>query len=304
MNQLEGRVAIITGAGRGIGREHALLFAPEGAKVVVNDLGGSAEGDRRRRHAGRGGRRRDQGRRAARPSPTTTTSPTSTPPSALVDSAVDDVRRPARAREQRGHPARPHAHEHDGGGVGRRHQGPPQGPLRPDAPRGRVLAGAGQGGRAGQRLGDQHVVDLGAVRQRRPDQLRRRQDGHRGPHDHRCRRARPLRRAGERHRARPRAPGSPRTSAGPARSRCRRASSTGWTRPTCRRGWPTSPPRAARSPAGRSSCSAATWSCSSPSPSSTRITKDGRWSLEELAEQGPRLGEYEFDLGSPFARMG
>ncbi len=45
MGKLEGRVAIITGAGRGIGREHALLFAAEGAKVVVNDLGGSAEGE-------------------------------------------------------------------------------------------------------------------------------------------------------------------------------------------------------------------------------------------------------------------
>ena len=44
MGQLEGRVAIITGAGRGIGREHALLFAAEGAKVVVNDLGGAADG--------------------------------------------------------------------------------------------------------------------------------------------------------------------------------------------------------------------------------------------------------------------
>jgi NAD(P)-dependent dehydrogenase (short-subunit alcohol dehydrogenase family) len=44
MSELEGRVAIITGAGRGIGREHALLFAAEGAKVVVNDLGGSADG--------------------------------------------------------------------------------------------------------------------------------------------------------------------------------------------------------------------------------------------------------------------
>ena len=41
MHTLKGRVAIITGAGRGIGREHALLFAKEGAKVVVNDLGGS-----------------------------------------------------------------------------------------------------------------------------------------------------------------------------------------------------------------------------------------------------------------------
>jgi NAD(P)-dependent dehydrogenase (short-subunit alcohol dehydrogenase family) len=35
---LDGRVAIITGAGRGIGREHALLFAAEGARVVVNDF--------------------------------------------------------------------------------------------------------------------------------------------------------------------------------------------------------------------------------------------------------------------------
>jgi NAD(P)-dependent dehydrogenase (short-subunit alcohol dehydrogenase family) len=37
-------VAIITGGGRGIGREHSLLFASEGAKVVVNDLGGAADG--------------------------------------------------------------------------------------------------------------------------------------------------------------------------------------------------------------------------------------------------------------------
>jgi NAD(P)-dependent dehydrogenase (short-subunit alcohol dehydrogenase family) len=44
MGALDGRVAIITGAGRGLGREHALLFAAEGAKVVVNDLGGSNDG--------------------------------------------------------------------------------------------------------------------------------------------------------------------------------------------------------------------------------------------------------------------
>jgi NAD(P)-dependent dehydrogenase (short-subunit alcohol dehydrogenase family) len=44
MGSLDGRVAVITGAGRGIGREHALLFAKEGARVVVNDLGGASDG--------------------------------------------------------------------------------------------------------------------------------------------------------------------------------------------------------------------------------------------------------------------
>ena len=44
MGALDGRVAIITGAGRGLGREHALAFAAEGAKVVVNDLGGDIDG--------------------------------------------------------------------------------------------------------------------------------------------------------------------------------------------------------------------------------------------------------------------
>lgn len=44
MGSLEGRIAVITGAGRGLGREHALLFAAEGARVVVNDPGGSSDG--------------------------------------------------------------------------------------------------------------------------------------------------------------------------------------------------------------------------------------------------------------------
>ena len=44
MGRLQDRIAVVTGAGRGIGREIALLMAAEGAKVVVNDLGANTDG--------------------------------------------------------------------------------------------------------------------------------------------------------------------------------------------------------------------------------------------------------------------
>ncbi|HWB66772.1 MAG TPA: SDR family oxidoreductase [Mycobacteriales bacterium] len=44
MGVVDGRIVVVTGAGNGIGRAHAMLFAQEGAKVVVNDLGGARDG--------------------------------------------------------------------------------------------------------------------------------------------------------------------------------------------------------------------------------------------------------------------
>ena len=55
MGMMEDKVVIVTGAGRGIGRGIAMLMAEQGAKVVVNELGGGAAGERRgQRAANRG----------------------------------------------------------------------------------------------------------------------------------------------------------------------------------------------------------------------------------------------------------
>ena len=90
---LQGKVVVVTGAGRGIGREIALLAAAEGAKVVVNDLGGSADGD------GPGSAARltrwwtRSAPPAARPSPTAPASPIPPAPTASSSQAVESFGR-------------------------------------------------------------------------------------------------------------------------------------------------------------------------------------------------------------------
>ena len=59
MSNQTNQVAIVTGAGNGLGRAHALLLGARGAKVVVNDLGGSMDGSVMTRSA----RRMSSGRR-------------------------------------------------------------------------------------------------------------------------------------------------------------------------------------------------------------------------------------------------
>ncbi len=134
------RVAIVTGAGRGLGRAEALLLAAEGASVVVNDpgvslAGASGDGDPARRRRRRDRRRRRPGTRRRRP-----TAPTGSRPRDLVDQAVDTFGRLDILVNSAGILRDRMSFCDDRGGVGRRHPGPAQGQLRPGPLRRRVLA--------------------------------------------------------------------------------------------------------------------------------------------------------------------
>jgi len=76
MGLLDGKVAIVTGSGGGIGREEALALAREGAAVVVNDLGGTRDGSGASHNMADKVAEEIQ-KAGARPSPTTTASPRS-----------------------------------------------------------------------------------------------------------------------------------------------------------------------------------------------------------------------------------
>ena len=158
---------------------------------------------------------------------------------AVVNQAVDDVRRARRPRQQRRHPARQDELQHDRGRVGLGHQGPPQGSLRTV----RFAAAywrqkSKDDRRAGERQDRQHRVRVGPVRQRRPGELRGGEGRDRGDDDRARTRARALRRARATRSRRSRSPASPRTSwaSGPMPTKRRRRRST---RRTSRRrvGW-------------------------------------------------------------------
>ena len=143
----EGRVVIVTGAGRGLGRGHALELARQGARVVVNDLGAELDGT---------------GRPTAGPAAEVVAEIEAIGGEAVVNgddvadwdgaerlvAAGDRRLRPARRRgQQRRLRARPHVRRRHRGRVGRGHAGAPQGPLRAEPLRGAALARPGQGGR-------------------------------------------------------------------------------------------------------------------------------------------------------------
>ena len=198
----DGRVVIVTGAGRGIGRGHALEFARQGAKVVVNDLGADVDGTgsstrpRPARWSTRSGRLGGEAVANGDDVSDWKGAERLSTPRVETFGGLDVLVNNAGILRDR---MLVNMTEDEWDAVIHVHLKGTFGPARCAAA---LLAGAGQGRRDGRRPHHQHVVHVGHLRQPRPDQLRRRQGGHRRVHDHRRPGARPLRRDRQRHRPR------------------------------------------------------------------------------------------------------
>ena len=177
MRSLQDKVALVTGSGRGIGREIALKLASEGARVVVNDLDAAP--------AQRDGARPSRPP-AARRWPASAASPTTTSPSGSSRTALEQLRRPRHHRQQRRLHLGQRDPEDDRRAVGRDPRRAPEGAVPHPARRQPMSSANGQARprpswarRCPQ--GRQHLVDRRHGRQRRPGELLRGQGRHHRP---------------------------------------------------------------------------------------------------------------------------
>ena len=140
---LDGKVVVITGAGRGIGREEALLMAKLGAKVVVNDLGGSFDGSGA--NVGPAQEVVDEIKKTGGEAVANGDSVSDFKGAAHHRMRDRHLRQAERGGEQRRHPARPDDLQHVRGGLGLRRRGALEGHVQLLAARLLLLARAAQG---------------------------------------------------------------------------------------------------------------------------------------------------------------